>query len=1029
MKQILLKMTLAIAGLLMSINVFAAGFTAENGLAYTILETGDGSNAVEVTYTNSKGGSYTGDIVVPAEVTNESVTYKVTGIGAKAFYKCTGMTSVVLPEGLKSIAKEAFYGCNAITTITIPSTVTEILSYAFYNCKALTAVVIPDGVEVINTYTFNNCIKMTSLTIGAGVKEINSSAFKYCESLPTVTIPKNVAKIAGDAFGSCKSLKEFVVDSENASYCAIDKILYSKDGTTAIMCPIALEGAITIPAGTTTIDVEAFSGCTKITSVTVPSSVTAINEGAFDGCSALTTANLSEGLLTIGESVFDNAGLTSIVVPNSVTSIGANAFYYCMALETAQIGSGVTTIGASPFYRCTALKSINVDAANANFTSVDGVLYSKDKTTLLAYPNKKAATYDIIDGVTTIGEYAFCYCTDVTAVTMPNTVTELKKEAFSNCEALATLNFSTALLSIGEKAFYYCEALKEATLPESLIFIGEMAFNKATSLTKVIIPNSVTTLDDKAFQNCSALTDISLGTGITEVGGSTFNGCSKVARINIFTTAVPKTGSGAFNKVPSSVVVTMPTASVEGYRGVTAWNNLIKNKPALAVVVEDTAKVYFSTGVETVTGVKHIIGDSTSLFIPSEDPLTITAELPKNFVAKYNDEVVTLDENNAYAIEAFEADATFAVVKEEVVKDAISVVATYPADGKTAVYTQRPPIRIEFNGVLNWDDSKYADIITVTDKDGKSYAGSLTHAVVRETSVLHFYLNEDLPLDKCFLVSVKGGVADLEGNETSDFSFRFLSEYRAKIEANTLFALNGDIETFWGPAGSGSTAGLTEEGNTFEGSALAYSKEANGSAKLTYSFDPSATNWQIREYTTTQSGVNANKSDIDYVVSFWCYGDGSNNGISAMLRINNSELKFSNPITAIDFRGWNLITWDLQNDSFQHFTGEATTMEQWRFDSFYLKHQNIDENDTTNPYQEWNGEIYLANVEYNKWDKNAKQTASIDDIKPDDPTAIEEICEDNAPAEYYNLQGVKVANPEKGIFIKKQGNKATKVVL
>ena len=133
MKKHLLKATLAIVGLLMSINVFAAGFTDENGLAYTILETTDGSNAVEVTYTNSKGGSYTGDIVVPATVTNEGVTYNVTHIGSKAFYKCTGMTSIVLPEGLKSIGKEAFYGCNAITEVNIPSTVTYIINYAFYN--------------------------------------------------------------------------------------------------------------------------------------------------------------------------------------------------------------------------------------------------------------------------------------------------------------------------------------------------------------------------------------------------------------------------------------------------------------------------------------------------------------------------------------------------------------------------------------------------------------------------------------------------------------------------------------------------------------------------------------------------------------------------------------------------------------------------------------------------------------------------------------------------------------------------------
>ena len=1023
MKQTLLKTTLAIVGLLMSVNVFAEGFTADNGLAYTILETTDGSKAVEVTYTNSKGGSYTGDIVVPAQVTNESVTYNVTGVGAKAFYKCTGMTSVVLPEGLKSIAKEAFYGCTALPAVTIPSTVTEILSYAFYNCKALEAVVIPDGVEVINTYSFNNCIKMKSLTIGAGVKEINSSAFKYCEALPKVTIPKNVTKIASDAFGSCKALTEFVVDAENTVYSAVEKILYSKDGTTAIMCPLALAGEVTIPAGTTTIGAEAFYGCTKITAVTFPNSVTTLGDNAFDGCSALTTANLNEGLLTIGESAFDNAGITAITVPNSVTTIGANAFYYCMSLETAKLGSGVATIGASPFYRCTALKSIEIDAANANFTAVDGVLYSKDKTTLIAYPNKKAATYNILDGVTTIGEYAFCYCTDVTAVTMPNTVTELKKEAFSNCEALASLNFSTALQSIGEKAFYYCEALKEAKLPEGLIFIGNMAFNKATSLTEVVIPNSVTTLDEKAFQNCTALTDVTIGSGVEEVGGSAFNGCAAVARMNILRKATPKTGSGAFGKVPTSVCVTMPTASIEDYQAVTAWNNLIKNKPALAVTIEGDAKVYYSASKEVITGAKHNLGDSTSLFITSGEPLTITVENPEGCEVKYNDEVVELEEDNTFAIDEFEADATFAVVKKEVEEAALYVVATYPTDGKTAVYTQRPPIRIEFNGVLNWDNNA-TDVITVTDKDGNVYEGQTTHAVVRNASVLHFYLSKDLPLDKCFLVTVKGGLTDAEGNKTEDYNFRFLSEYRSKTESNTLFALE-DAENFWQPSGSGSTSGITEDGNSWESGSLSPVKGGAGSAKLTYSFDQSVTGkpWQIREYTTTQSGINANKSDCDYVISFWCYGDASNNGISVMLRINNTELKFQDPINTIDFRGWNLITWDLQNDAFQHFTGEATSMNQWRFDSFLLKHEN-------DPAQAWTGEIYINSLEYNKWNKNAKQTASIDDIKlPGESSAIEVVGEDNAPVEYYNLQGMKVANPAKGIFIKKQGNKATKVVL
>ena len=360
------------------------------------------------------------------------------------------------------------------------------------------------------------------------------------------------------------------------------------------------------------------------------------------------------------------------------------------------------------------------------------------------------------------------------------------------------------------------------------------------------------------------------------------------------------------------------------------------------------------------------------------------------------------------------------------------VVSTYPEADQTAVYTQRPPIRIEFNEILNWNDDKYSDFVTVKDKDGTVYEGTLKHTIIREASVLHFYLNEDLPLDKCFLVSVKGGLPDLSGNITEDIHFRFLSEYRTKTEANVLFALDS-ADGFWAPNGSGSTSGLTDEGNSFTTTDVTPSKAVSGAAKLTYSFDPfiSGDTWQIREYTPTQSGVNANRSDNNYILTFWLHGDGSNNSVSAMLRINGSELKYHDPMTSVDFRGWKLVTWDLANAPFQHFTGETTTMSTWRFDSFLIKHEWTDEDDDSVPYQEWTGEMIFNSLEYNKWDNNATQTASISDIEIPS-SGIENIDIDtNAPAEYYNLQGIKVNgdNLTPGLYIKRQGNKATKTLI
>lgn len=358
------------------------------------------------------------------------------------------------------------------------------------------------------------------------------------------------------------------------------------------------------------------------------------------------------------------------------------------------------------------------------------------------------------------------------------------------------------------------------------------------------------------------------------------------------------------------------------------------------------------------------------------------------------------------------------------------VVSTYPTIDATAVYTQRPPIRIEYSETLDWNEDKYANFITVKDKDGNTYAGTIEHAIVRDASVLHFYLNEDLPLDKCFLVSVKEGIPDLSGNLTEPFHFRFLSEYRTKTEANTLFALENANE-FWKPDGSGSTSGLIAEGSSFTTSTITPNKNVAGSAKLTYSFDPDAATevWQIREYTSTQSGKNANNSDCDYVLSFWFYGDGSNNSVSAMLRINASELKYTDPATTVDFRGWTLISWDLKNDAFQHFTGEATEMSQWRFDSFLFKHERTDGDDSV-PYQQWNGEVLFNSLEYNKWDNTATQTATIEDIEiPSSSLSNISISTNDSPIEYYNLQGIKVNNPTTGIYIRVQGNNVSKILL
>lgn len=323
------------------------------------------------------------------------------------------------------------------------------------------------------------------------------------------------------------------------------------------------------------------------------------------------------------------------------------------------------------------------------------------------------------------------------------------------------------------------------------------------------------------------------------------------------------------------------------------------------------------------------------------------------------------------------------------------VTTTYPAADATAEFALMPPIRIEYDEEIIWNTDKHAECVTVKDSDGKVYEGTTTHAVVAGKSVIHFYTNDTIPADKCFLVSVNAGLPDLSGNETEEFHFRFLSEYRTKTSSTVLFPLTS-ADGFWAPNGSGSTSGLTDEGNSTTTSTLAPNKNTAGSALMTYSFDEYFANevWQIREYTPTQSGVNANRNISDGILTFWLYGDGSNNAISAMLRINNSELKYQDPQTTIDFRGWNLVKWDIKNEPFTHFTGESTTISTWRFDSFFMKHEWTDIDDEETPYQAWSGAVNFNNLEFSQW-SDATQTAKPEDIQLPN-VGVEKVADDNS---------------------------------
>ena len=456
--------------------------------------------------------------------------------------------------------------CNesASGALTIPSTidgkkVTSIGKKAFEHCRKLTNITIPNSVTSIEEYAFDSCISLTNITIPDSVTSIGIYAFYGCSSLTNITIPGNVTSIGSCAFWDCRSLTSINVSNNNKNYSSIDGILFNKDKTEIITYPANKEGTsydipnsvtsigngafaycssltnIIIPNSVTSVGYSAFENCDSLTSITIPDSVTSIGYSTFFGCSSLKSITIPDSVTSIGHHAFEVcSSLTNITIPDSVTSIGIYAFHDCSSLTSITIPEGVTSIGYSAFEDCNSLTSINVSDNNKNYSSIDGVLFNKDKTEIIKYPAKKKETsYDIPNDVTYIGDYAFEDCSSLTNITIPNSVTRIRYNAFENCRNLTSITIPDTVTEIGSYAFYKCSSLTNITIPNSVTSIENQTFFSCENLTSITIPNSITSIGDRAFYECSSLTSITIPDTVTEIGSYAFYKCSSLTNITI----------------------------------------------------------------------------------------------------------------------------------------------------------------------------------------------------------------------------------------------------------------------------------------------------------------------------------------------------------------------------------------------------------------------------------------------------------------------------------------------------------------
>ncbi len=579
----------------------------------------------------------TGDLIIPVGVkkignyafygysglTSVTIPDGVTTIGKCAFSRCTGITSVIIPSSVANIGSAGFYYCSKLTSVYIndiaawcqikfgdidanplyytkqlylngteftgdlvlPDGITTINDYAFCGFDKLTSVTIPNSVTTVGTQAFTVCPNLASVIISGSNTDIGYRAFHNCSNLTSVTFNTSAAKIGNEAFFGCTNLIQTEAGVQYVDKWAIDcdtsvTSVTLRDDTVGIgyqAFAFCYElTSITIPNSVKSIDHKAFFQCSALTSIVIPDSVTSIGSWAFYDCTGLTSVIISNNITTIESCAFYYcSALTSIVIPDSVTTIERSAFSDCSSLTSIVIPGSVTTIEPGAFSGCDALVSILVDEGNPMYHSVEnciietatGTLISGCKTSII--PNDGSITtigdyafhwcsgltsVSIPDGVTSIGSCAFSGCTGLTAVTIPDSVTSIGSSAFSTCTGLTSVTIGDGVTEIGYCAFQDCTGLTSISIPKSVIYLGSSAFSGCTNLiqteagvqyvdkwaidcdtsvTSVILRADTVGIGDSAFSSCTALTSVTIPDQVITIGNQAFYNCSALLSVTI----------------------------------------------------------------------------------------------------------------------------------------------------------------------------------------------------------------------------------------------------------------------------------------------------------------------------------------------------------------------------------------------------------------------------------------------------------------------------------------------------------------
>ena len=390
-----------------------------------------------------------------------------------------------------------------VRKVIIEEGVTTIGAYAFAfdNFKEVT---LPESLRVIKTKAFMDS-SIASISLPTGLHTIEDKAFEDCDSLQSVMIPGNVETIPHRAFYGCYILKEVVLNE-----------------------------------GIRSVETSAFAYCDVLEKITLPSTLEHIGSYAFSECSSLSSVVIPSKVETIGFGAFEDTLLTELSIPASVTSIGKAIVSDCYKFQRFIVAED------NPMY-C---------------TDDNGILFTKDKSTLIQCPATFSGDYTVPDSVTSILYEAFYKCEGLTAITLPDQVTTIESYTFYECSSLVTVKLPARLRTIEISGFGSCSSLTDVELPNGLATIGDYAFYSCRALKSIVIPHSVTSMGISCFYSCPKLESVTLSQQLTEIPAAAF----RYTSINNITIphGVKKIGDGAFADTDLSYIVIPETVTSIG---------------------------------------------------------------------------------------------------------------------------------------------------------------------------------------------------------------------------------------------------------------------------------------------------------------------------------------------------------------------------------------------------------------------------------------------------------------------------------